>query len=220
MSTAAVVAALFGLLALLYRPLSPVALLLALAALAYLYRRPQLRGRPFAVAALVLGAAAFLLWMHRPSPASVAQPYVPRPLRPLAPEFTAAGRAPAPCAASTAGPKNDEDRFLAAGERLLTGRAERKGDTYVAEAAVSVDDHCQPGALQLYVFRHGVFIGTVLDKASGLSAKLDDFSLVDERHLRVTLAQCTEKPGDCAATTVRQFVVMPGGDGWMLGEIK
>lgn len=220
LSTAAVVAALFGLLALPYRPLSPVALLLALAALAYLYRRPQLRGRPLAVAALVLGAAALLLWMHRPPPAAVAQPYVPRPLRPLAPELTAAGQAPAPCVTTTAGPKNDEDRFLAAGERVLTGRAERKGDTYVAEAAVSLDGHCQPNALQLYVFRHGVFIGTVLDKASSLGARLDDFSLVDDRHLRVTLASCTQQPGECAATTVRQFVVMPGGDGWMLGEIK
>lgn len=220
LSTAAVVAALFGLLALLYRPLAPVAVLLALAALAYLYRRPQLRGRAFAVAALLLGATALLLWMHRPAPAPVAQPYVPRPLKPLAPELATAGDEPAPCTADTAVPKNDEDRFLLTGERLLTGRAQRKGDTYVAEAAVSVNDHCQPNAWQLYVFRHGVFIGTVLDKAANLSTKLDDFDLIDDQHLRVTMAQCSEQPGDCAATTVKQFAVMPGGGGWMLGEIK
>jgi len=219
--TAAVLAALFGLLALLYRPLSPVAVLLALGVLVYLYRRPLLRGRAFAVAALVLGAAAFLLWMHRPAPAPIAETYVPRPLKPLSSEPSAKADAPAECTAKAPTPKNDEDRFLLTGERVLTGRAQRKGDTYVAEAAVSVSGDCQPSALQLYVFHHGVFIGPALDKAASLAnTKLADFDLIDDQHLSVTLAQCTEKLGDCAATTVKQFAVMPGGGGWTLGEIK
>ena len=222
LSTAAVVAALFGLLALLFRPLSPIAVLLALGTLIFLYRRPLLRGKGFAVAALLLSATAFALWMQRPAPAPVAQPYVPRPLQPLALTAPAtAAQSPAQCAGQAATAKNDEDRFLLTGQRMLTGRSQRKGDTYVAEAAVSVDRQCQPNALQLYVFRHGVFIGTALDTAASLAhTKLADFDLIDDQHLRITLAQCTDKPGDCAATTVRQMAVMPGGGGWTLGEIK
>ncbi|WP_130619844.1 hypothetical protein [Dyella amyloliquefaciens] len=221
LSTGAVVASLFGLLTLLYRPLAPIAVLLALGVLIYLYRRPLLRGRVFAVAALLLGATAWLLWMHQPAPAPVAQPYVPRPLKPLPSDLAPVAQAPTECTAKAPPPKNDEDRFLLTGQRLLTGRAQRKGDTYVAEVAVSVSDDCQPSALQLYVFRHGVFLGPALDKAASLATtRLANFDLIDDQHLSVTLAQCTEKPGDCAATTVKQFAVMPGGGGWTLGEIK
>lgn len=221
LSTAAVVATLFGLLALMYRPLSPVAVLLALGVLIYLYRRPLLRGRAFAVAALVLGGAALFLWMHHPASAPVVEAYVPRPLKPLPSDDASSADAPAQCKAKAPAPQNDEDRFLLTGERVLTGRAQRKGDTYVAEAAVSVSDDCQPSALQLYVFRHGVFLGPALDKAASLAnTRLADFDLIDDQHLSVTLSQCTEKPGDCAATTVKQFAVMPGGGGWTLGEIK
>jgi hypothetical protein len=195
--------------------------LLALGVLIYLYRRPLLRGRIFAVAALLLGATALLLWMHQPAPVPVAQPYVPRPLKPLPSDLAPVAQAPTECTAKAPPPQNDEDRFLLTGQRLLTGRAQRKGDTYVAEAAVSLGDNCQPSALQLYVFRHGVFLGPALDKAASLATtKLANFDLIDDQHLSVTLAQCTEKPGDCAATTVKQFAVMPGGGGWTLGEIK
>ena len=222
LSSVAIVAALFGLLALLWRPLAPIAVLLALGALLYLYRRPLLRGRAFAVAALLLSGTALFLWTQRPAPVPLAQPYVPRPLQPLsasAPTTTAV--APVQCVATTATPQNDEDRFLLTGQRLLTGRAQRKGDTYVAEAAVSVDNQCKPSALQLYVFHHGVFIGTALETAASLAnTQLTDFDLTDDQHLRITLAQCTSKPGDCAATTVKQIAVMPGGGGWTLGEVK
>jgi len=222
LSTAAVVAALFGLLALLVRPLSLVAALLALIVLIYLYRRPLLRGRAYAVAGLALSAVAVVLWMGHPAPTPVVQqPYVPRPLKPLEPTPPATVASPGQCASKAVTAKNDEDRFLLTGQRMLTGRAQRKGDTYVAEAAVAVDAQCQPSALQLYVFRHGVFIGTALDKAATLAGtRLTDFNLIDDQHLRVTLAQCTEKLDDCAATTVRQFAVMPGGGGWTLGEMK
>ncbi|ULU26712.1 hypothetical protein DYST_03658 [Dyella terrae] len=219
-SFAAIVTALVALLALFWHPASPFALLLALCTLVYLHPRPALQGRVVAMAAVVLSATALVMWMHRPAPMPVAQPYVPRPLKPLshgAPGTVAATQ----CVTRTSEPKNEEDRFLLTGERLLTGRAQRKGDTYVAEAAVAVDNQCHPSELQLYVFHNGVFIGTVLDKAASLaSTKLADFDLVDDQHLRVTLAQCTDKPADCAATTVRQFAVMPGGGGWTLGETK
>jgi hypothetical protein len=219
-SIAAIVAVALAAVALFWHPAAPFALLVALCALVYLYPRPALRGRAIAVIAVALSATALMMWMHRPAPAPVAQPYVPRPLKPLsqsAPAVVAATQ----CVARTATPKNDEDRFLLTGERLLTGRAQRKGDTYVAEAAVSVDQQCQPNALQLYVFHNGVFIGTALDTAVGMAhTKLTDFDLVDDQHLRVTLAQCSDKPASCAATTVRQFAVMPGGGGWTLGELK
>lgn len=219
-SIAAIFALLFAAAALHWHFLSPATLLVAFCAIAYLYPRPMLRGRAIAMMAVVFSVVALAMWMHRPAPVAVAQHYVPRPLKPLAADAPAAA-AGTPCMAQTAVPKNDEDRFLLTGQRLLTGRAQRKGDTYVAEAAVSLDGQCQPSALQLYVFRDGVFIGTVLDKAAGIaSTKLADFDLVDDQHLRVTMAECTDKPVNCAATTVRQFAVMPGGGGWTLGETK
>ncbi len=223
LSSFAVVAALLGLLALLWRPLAPLATLIALGTLLFLYRRPLLRGRVYAVAALILSATALFLWMEQPAPvaASVAHPYVPRPLKPMAPSGRTTAPAPTQCTAPTVAPKSDEDRFLLTGQRMLTGRAQRKGDTYVAEAAVSVNDQCQPNALQLYVFRHGVFIGTALEAAaSPATTRLMAFDLADDQHLRITLAQCTDKPGDCAATTIRQIAVLPGAGGWTLGEMK
>ncbi|AIF46773.1 hypothetical protein [Dyella japonica] len=221
LSLAAVFAAVLGVAALHWHVLSPFALLVALCALVYLFPRPTLRGRAIAVAAVAVSALALVLWMQRPATTPVVQqPYVPRPLKPLQAGGPGAA-ATAQCMAQTATPKNDEDRFLLTGERLLTGRAQRKGDTYVAEAAVAVDQQCQPSALQLYVFRNGVFIGTVLDKAAGMASnRLTNFDLVDDQHLRVTLAQCTDQPASCAATSVRQFAVMPGGGGWTLGEMK
>lgn len=224
LSSVAVVAALLGLLAMLWRPLAPITTLIALGALLFLYRRPLLRGRVYAVAALMLSATAMFLWMEQPAPvaASLAPPYVARPLKPLAPsERATAAESPAQCKTLVAAPKNDEDRFLLTGQRMLTGRAQRKGDTYVAEAALSVNDQCQPSALQLYVFRNGVFIGTALEAAaSPITTRLKDFDLTDDTHLRITLAACTDKPGDCATTTIRQIAVLPGAGGWTLGEIK
>lgn len=223
LSTLAVVAGLVGLLAVLVHALAPIALLLAIVALVYLYRRPLLRGRPWAVAALALSAVALFLWLERPAPQPVAQPYVPRPLKPLPSGTATSGDqvALAQCAAKAPEPKNDEDRFLLTGQRLLTGRAQRKGDTYVAEAAVSVNPQCQPSALQLYVFRHGVLVGTALDTAVTLATtRLDQFDLIDDQHLRVTLAPCGKEPGSCAPAAVREIAVMPGGGGWTLGEIK
>ncbi|PXV59566.1 LppP/LprE lipoprotein [Dyella jiangningensis] len=219
-SFAAIFAALVAVLALAWHPVAPFALLLAVCALVYLKPRPALQGRAVAVLAVILSATALLMWMHRPAPAPVAQAYVPRPLKPLSQNAPGAATG-TQCLARTATPKNDEDRFLLTGERLLTGRAQRKGDTYVAEAAVAVDEQCQPSAMQLYVFHNGVFIGTVLDTAASMAnTKLADFDLVDDQHLRVTYAACTDKPAACAATTVRQFAVMPGGGGWTLGEMK
>jgi len=213
-STAAVFSLLFAALALFWHPLAPIALLVAACALAYLYPRPVLRGRAVAVVALALSATALFLWMHRPAPAPVAEHYVPRPLKPLkqsAPGTVAATQ----CVAHTATPKNDEDRFLLTGERLLTGRAQRKGDTYVAEAAASFDRACHPSSLQLYVFRSGVFIGTALENAAGAaSEKLADFKLDDDQHLSVTLVPC--KGETCGAPAVQQVQVLHSAGGWMV----
>jgi len=179
----------------------------------------------WAVALLVIGAVGLGLWLYRPAPASApeaAQRYVARPLQPL--EFedddedasivTSANAGQ--CAAAAPTPRGDEDRFLlTGGQRLLTGRAQRKGDTYVAEAAASFDRACHPSSTQLYVFRGGVFIGTALENAvSAASAKLADFKLDDDQHLSVTLVPC--KGEACGAPAVREVQVLHSAGGWMV----
>lgn len=220
----AIGAAVLAVLSLAWHVLAPLALLIALITLLALMRRPGAPGRAWAVAALLVGAVGLAMWLQRPlgPPApAVAQPYVPRPLQPLefadededAPINSAdAGH----CVAAAPSPRGDEDRFLlTGGQRLLTGRAQRKGDTYVAEAAASFDRACQPESLQLYVFRGGVFVGTALESAvSAASAKLADFQLNDDQHLSVTLVPC--KGDTCGTPSIRQVEVLHGAGGWMV----
>ena len=219
----AIGAAVLAVLSLAWHVLAPFALLIGLVTLFSLMRKPGAPGRAWAVAALLVGAVGLAMWLQRPlgPPATVAQPYVPRPLQPLefadqdedAPVTSAdAGH----CVAAAPSPHGDEDRFLlTGGQRLLTGRAQRKGDTYVAEAAASFDRACQPESLQLYVFRGGVFVGTALESAvSAASAKLADFQLNDDQHLSVTLVPC--KGDACGAPSVRQVEVLHGAGGWIV----
>lgn len=224
---AAIGATVLALLGLIWHALAPIALLAGLVVLLLLVRRPGARGRPWAVAALLIGAAGLAMWLQRPlgppSPA-VAQPYVARPLQPL--EFadddeadvTAADAGQ--CAAAAPSPRGDEDRFLlTGGQRLLTGRAQRKGDTYVAEAAASFDRRCQPESLQLYVFRGGVFVGTALENAvSAASAKLADFQLDDDQHLSVTLVPCKEGSADCGVPDKKQVELLHKASGWIVRQ--
>lgn len=182
----------------------------------------------WAIAALVIAAVGLALWLYKPAPTSApeqAQRYVPRPLQPL--EFeddddasTITSANVGQCAATAPSPHGDEDRFLlTGGQRLLTGRAQRKGDTYVAEAAASFDRSCQPDSMQLYVFRSGVFIGTALENAvSAASAKLADFQLDDDQHLSVTLVPCKAQGADCGTPDKKQVEVLHRASGWMVQQ--
>jgi hypothetical protein len=224
-AVACVVVAVLGLFS---HPVLLLSLLFTLGVLLWLLRRPATRGRGWAATAQAIGVAGLLLWGHQAAPPSrgVAQAYVPRPLQPLNDqdeddtEDDAALRAnQARCAAAAPAPTADEDRFLlTGGQRRLTGRTQRKGDTYVAEAASGYDADCHPDQVQLYVFRHGVFIGTALDNAVSLaSAKLTQFELSDEQHLRIILSPCDEKTGTCAGTpSTRQAELLHEAGGWIV----
>jgi hypothetical protein len=224
----AIGAAVLAVLGLLWHALAPVALLLGLVTLLWLLRRPGTPGRAWAVAALLVGAVGLALWLQRPSVVpspAVAQPYVPRPLQPLQfageDEDDAITSADAGhCAATAPAPHGEEDRFLlTGGQRLLTGRAQRRGDTYVAEAAASFDRACQPESLQLYVFRGGVFVGTALEQAvSAASAKLADFQLDDDQHLSITLVPCKDGAADCGAPAKKQAELLHQAGGWIVRQ--
>lgn len=223
----AIAATVFAVLSLLWHVLAPFALLLGVVTLLWLLRQPGAPGRGWAIAALVIGAVGLALWLQGSQQAAapdVAR-YVPRPLQPLQFEddedddsATVTSADAGQCAAAAPTAHSDEDRFLlTGGQRLLTGRAQRKGDTYVAEAVASFDRACHPSSTQLYVFRSGVFIGTALEDAvSAASAKLADFKLDDEQHLSVTLVPC--KGDACGAPDKKQVEVLHRAGGWIVQQ--
>ncbi|TBR36818.1 MULTISPECIES: hypothetical protein [Dyella] len=152
-----------------------------------------------------------------PAAASSAAAPVAHAAAPASPSTAATVVAtPTRCTRENVQPHNDEDRFLlTGGQRLLTGRSQRKGDTYVAEAATGLDQACRPDDVQLYVFRRGVFVGTALEEAaSKASARLADFELSDDLHLRINLAPC--KAEICEAPIARQVELLHDAGGWVL----
>jgi TonB family protein len=177
------------------------------------------RRRPLAWLGGIAAAAVLLaLWAHhRAPPSAPATPvvaYVPRPLQPM----TAATPAAAPTCPAGSAPASDEDRFLlAGGERLLTGRSQRSGDAYVAEAVLQRDAHCLPSAVQLYVFRHGAFVGTAMDAPfDPRRTQLIDFSLDEQGQLSYRLRRCDGRTGSCGDTETYQARLQPGDGGWVL----
>jgi TonB family protein len=177
------------------------------------------RRRPLAWLGGIAAAAVLLaLWVHHrapsPVPATPVVTYVPRPLQPMA----AAAPAAAPTCPKSAVPASDEDRFLlAGGERLLTGRSRRSGDAYVAEAVLQRDAHCQPSAAQLYVFRHGVFVGTAIDAPiDPRRSQLTDFTLDAQGQLTYSVRRCDGRAGGCGDTVTYQAHLQRGDGGWVL----
>lgn len=171
-------------------------------------------GRWLAAAAVVVALAG--IWLHLRTPAPPATPpvhYVPRPLQPMAAAAPATHCPDAAGAAAT----GDEDRFLlAGGERSLTGRAQRQGDNYVAEAVVGRDDRCRADAVQLYVFHDGVFVGTPLDPPVDPRHTRLDFSLDAQGQLDYTVQRC-ESPGtSCNPAEHYRVRLQPGDGGWAL----
>ncbi|MEW5836458.1 MAG: energy transducer TonB [Pseudomonadota bacterium] len=168
---------------------------------------------------LVAAAAAAVLvgaWLHvrTPAPATNAPvQYVPRPLQPMA---AAAPSVRCPDATGAA-PSSDEDRFLlAGGERQLTGRSQREGGSYVAEAVVGRDAQCHPDAVQLYVFHEGVFVGTPLDPPIDPRHTTLDFKLDPQGQLDYTVQRC-ESPGTACSPAEHYRVRLQRSDsGWAL----
>ncbi|HET6431143.1 energy transducer TonB [Dyella sp.] len=167
-----------------------------------------------------LAAAVLLLalWAHHhaspPAPARRAVTYVPRPLQPMVAD------APASTTTCPAGPAptGEEDRFLlTGGERQLTGRAQRSTDAYVAEAVLQRDAQCQPSAVQLYVFRHGAFVGTAMDAPiDPRRTQLLDFSIDEQGQLGYRLRRCDGRSDRCDEPEAYQARLQRGHGGWVV----
>ncbi|HEU4670382.1 MAG TPA: energy transducer TonB [Dyella sp.] len=170
-------------------------------------------GRWLAAAAVTVVAVG--IWLHVRAPAPTVPPpvrYVPRPLQPMA----ASPRAAACADATGAAPASDEDRLLVAGARQLTGRSQREGDNYVAEAVVGRDAQCRPDAVQLYVFHDGVLVGTPLDPPIDPRHTALDFALDAQGQLDYTMQRC-ERPGVACNPAEHYRVRLQRGDsGWAL----
>ena len=145
----------------------------------------------------VLVALALMLWWQRRGPTR-ADERASRSGGALRAAATAtdAFAAPAPdCPTTGVAPTSDEDRYLVTGgERALTGRWQRNGGTYVAEAITHAGTDCADARVQLYLFRDGGFVGPATPH--GVDAKgghFAAFTLVDPEHLTYT--------ADAAAST-------------------
>lgn len=179
------------------------------------------RRRPLAwLGGLAAAVVLLALWAHHrappPAPATSVVTYVPRPLQPM----HASAPAAAPSCPVGSAAASDEDRFLlAGGERQLTGRSQRSGDAYVAEAVLHRDAHCRPSAMQLYVFRHGAFVGTAMDAPiDPRRTQLIDFSLDAQGQLSYRLRRCNGRTGGCGDTETYLARLQPGDGGWVLAH--
>jgi hypothetical protein len=134
------------------------------------------------------------------NPSSVT--YTPRPLQPM-PDASAA---PASCRSAGPVPANDEDRYLVTGgQRTLTGRSQRQGDTYVAEAVSHVGANCDESTVQLYLFHHGGFIGPATPAALQLAkAHFGAFALVDPEHLHYAISRNDGSEAEATSALVKR----------------
>jgi TonB family protein len=126
------------------------------------------------------------------------------------------------CPDEGAPPMTDEDRSLVTGgQRTFTGRSQRKGNTYVAEATSHPIGSCADTTVQLYLFRDGKFVGAATPYSlPSKQAHFESFTLVDPVHLRYVVADSTSTDTRCARTRSRRpeatTTLMLGAQGWTL----
>ena len=150
------------------------------------------------VITLLLTVALLFHSRAAPVPSTAASVrYVPRPLQPLAAELS---DAPARCARADTAPTSSEDAYLlTGGQRHLTGRTQRNGATYVAEAMTYGKD-CSRARYQLYLFHDGQFVGPAL-AASDTGTRVASFALIDPQTLRYKLPAARSKGASCRGAT-------------------
>lgn len=170
-------------------------------------RRPR---RPLAwigglLAVILVLSLVSVMW-HAGTRTASANPstvtYTPRPLLPMA----EARVGQASCRDTGPAPANDEDRYLVTGgQRTLTGRSQRLGDTYVAEAISHPGVDCSESTVQLYLFHQGGFVGPATPTGLELAkAHFGAFTLVDAEHLRYAISGQDGSEADATSTLVKQ----------------
>lgn len=151
---------------------------------------------------LVLVSVAWHAGQRTASAKPLTITYTPRPLQPMPDAL--AGQAS--CRDTGPAPANDEDRYLVTGgQRTLTGRSQRLGDTYVAEAISHAGADCSESTVQLYLFHQGGFVGPATP--TGLApakAHFGAFTLVDAEHLRYAISGQDGSEADATSTLVKQ----------------
>lgn len=130
--------------------------------------------------------------------------------------------AKAGCANHGTAPVSEEERLLLSpGARKLTGRSQRKGSTYVAEATSRAAGGCAKTTVQLYLFRAGRFIGPATPYSlPAKTARFESFSLVDPEHLRYVVADSAASDSRCVRIHSRRptatTTLINGTQGWTL----
>lgn len=182
-------------------------------------RRPRRRRAIAWMAAIAALVLLVVLWPHRSHPApSATVNYVPRPLQPMHAQTDAT----IGCPGDAAPPGSDEDRFLVTGgERTLTGRAQRNGGTYVAEAISHPDTDCSNATVQLYLFRDGGFVGAATPENLPVrNVGFASFELPDPEHLRYAISPVDAGQSRCARShSTSRFatsVLVKQSQGWMV----
>lgn len=171
-----------------------------------------------------VGAALLLvlaLWAHGSHPTAILGEAVNAQLQ-LPPPINSQAVAKASCADQGTPPLNDEDRFLVTDDRRkLTGRSQRKGNTYVTEATSRPAGGCADTTVQLYLFRDGGFVGPATPYSlPAKRARFESFLLVDPEHLRYVVADSAVRDSRCVRIHSRQpeftTTLIKGTRGWTL----
>ncbi|GGY28267.1 hypothetical protein GCM10008098_21760 [Rhodanobacter panaciterrae] len=117
---------------------------------------------------------------------------------------------------------NDEDRSLVTGgQPTFTGRSQRMGNTYVAEATTHPIGNCADTSVQLYLFLDGKFVGAATPHSlPSKQAHFESFTLIDPEHLRYVVADSASTDTRCARTRSRRpeatTTLVLGAQGWTL----
>lgn len=167
-------------------------------------RRPLawIGGLLASVLVLVVVSTAWHAGQRTASAKSLTVTYTPRPLQPMPDAWTGQ----AACRGAGPVPANDEDRYLiTGGQRTLTGRSQRRGDTYVAEAISHAGASCDESTVQLYLFHQGGFVGPATPASLEMAkAHFGAFILVDSEHLHYAISSHDGSEADATSTLVKR----------------